>query len=306
MRFPLLCCLLALLTACRPKEPLKAVAVSESGSLDLTLATFNIRYENPAELDWRAWPNRIGRVVRSIRAIQPDVFGIQESVHGQSADLRASLPDYGFHGIGRDDGKRAGEYTAILFRRDRFEKTGGGTFWLSDHPEQAGSTTWGNTFPRTAAWVRLVDRASGRGFQVFNTHWDHQNQFSREKAATLLAGRIDARIHPGEPVILLGDFNATEGNPAVDYFTGKSVALAGKPGNRWEQPLTDTYQLLHAGVKNRRTLHFWQGHRTGWAKVDHILVSRGAKVEASDIRIEASREEQPSDHFPVWAKVSWP
>ncbi len=306
MRFLFLCSLLALLTACRPKEPLKAVAVSEDGALSLTLATFNIRYEDPSERDWRAWPNRIGRVVRSIRTIQPDIFGIQESVHGQSADLRASLPDYDFHGIGRDDGKRGGEYAAILFRRDRFEQTDGGTFWLSDFPEQAGSKTWGNGYPRVAAWVRLVDRSSGRGFQVFNTHWDHRNQISREKAATLLAQRIDARSHPEEPLILLGDFNATEGNPAVDYFIGKSVTLAGKPMPAWKAPLTDTYQLLHAGVKNRRTLHFWEGHRTGWAKVDHILVSSGAKVEASDIRIEASREEQPSDHFPVWAKVRWP
>jgi endonuclease/exonuclease/phosphatase family metal-dependent hydrolase len=121
----------------------------------------------------------------------------------------------------------------------------------------------------------------------------------------LLAKRIESRPHPEEPLILLGDFNATEGNPAVDYFVGKSVTLAGTKLAAWGTPLIDTYQLLHANVKNRRTLHFWQGHRDGWAKVDHILVSRGAKVEASDIKVERSREEQPSDHFPVWAKVRW-
>jgi len=301
-----LLCLLALASGCRKAEPPKAVPVAADRALHLTLATFNIRYENPAEKDWRAWPNRIGRVVRSIRGIDPDVFGIQESLHGQSADLWASLPDYDFHGIGRDDGKRMGEYSAILFRRDRFERSAGGTFWLSDFPDQAGSKTWGNGYPRVATWVRLIDRASGKGFYVFNTHWDHQNQRSREKAAPLLSSRIDTREHPGEPVVLLGDFNATEGNPAVDYFTGKPVSLAGSSAPRWQNPLVDTYQALHAGVKNRRTLHFWEGHRTGWAKVDHILVSRGAAIEAADIRIEKSREEQPSDHFPVWAKVRWP
>lgn len=306
MRRAVLFMLLSLISGCRKPDPPKAVPVAAGGALELTLATFNIRYENPAEKDWRSWPNRIGRVVRSIRTIGPDVFGIQESLHGQSADLWASLPDYDFHGIGRDDGKRQGEYAAILFRRDRFEKTDGGTFWLSDFPEQPGSKTWGNSYPRIATWVRLIDRASGRGFYVFNTHWDHQNQHSREKAAPLLSSRIDKREHPGEPVVLLGDFNATEGNPAVDYFTGKPVTLAGKRTAAWPNALADTYQALHADVKNRRTLHFWEGHRTGWAKVDHILVSRGARIEAADIRIENSREEQPSDHFPVWAKVRWP
>jgi endonuclease/exonuclease/phosphatase family metal-dependent hydrolase len=303
----LLCCgLLASISTCQRDDAPKALAIAENGVLSLKLATFNIRYENPAEQDWRSWPNRIGRMVRSLRTMNPDVFGVQECLHGQAADLRASLPDYDFHGVGRDDGNRAGEYAAIFFRRDRFERTDGGTFWLSDEPEKPGSKHWGNSYPRTVAWVRLVDRTTGRGFCVFNTHWDHRNQYSRERAAPLLARRMESRPHPHEPVVLLGDFNATEGNPAVDYFTGKPVKLAGTSLPRWEYPMTDTYQLLHPQVKNRRTLHFWQGHRDGWAKVDHILVSRGAKVLASDIRVERSREEQPSDHFPVWAEVEWP
>jgi endonuclease/exonuclease/phosphatase family metal-dependent hydrolase len=305
MRLPLLC-LALLLPACRKPEPPEAIPLAATGALELTLATFNIRYENPAEDDWRAWPERIDRVVRSVRAIGPDVLGIQEALHGQSADLRASLPDYEFHGIGRDDGRRAGEYSAILYRRDRFEKSAGGTFWLSDFPEQPGSMTWGNGIPRVATWVRLVDRASGKGFHVFNTHWDHRSQHSRERAAPLLARRISDRPHPEEPVVLLGDFNATEGNPAVDYLTGKAVTLAGRALPPWPQGLVDSYHRLHPGVKDRRTLHFWEGHRTGWAKVDHILVSRGAQLAAAGIRIEKSRIEQPSDHFPVWAKVRWP
>lgn len=305
MRLPL-CCLLLALPACRRPDPPKAVPVTAGGALELTVASFNIRYENPSDRAWRAWPNRLDRVVGSIRAIDPDVLGIQEALHGQAADLRASLPDYDFHGIGRDDGRRAGEYSAILFRRDRFERVDGGTFWLSDTPERPGSASWGNDIPRLVTWVRLVDRASGRAFHLFNTHWDHRSQKSREHAAPLIARRIDDRAHPGEPLVLLGDFNATEGNPAVDYFIGKPVTLAGRAFPAWRSALVDTYQTLHPGVKDRRTLHFWEGHRSGWAKVDHILASRGVVVEAADIRIEKSRSAQPSDHFPVWAKLRWP
>lgn len=306
MRFIALVLLISLIPACRREAPRKAVPVAEDGALVLTLATLNVRYENPEEQDWRAWPNRLNRVVKSLRSMDPDIFGIQEAQHGQAADLWASLTDYDFHGVGRDDGKRSGEYSAIMFRRDRFEKLDGGTFWLSDFPEQPGSMTWGNTYPRVVAWVHLTDRSCGRSFYVYNTHWDHRSQRSREKAAALLAERITSRTGADHPVILLGDFNATGGNPAVDYFTGKPVTLAGQSFPAWGTPLTDTYQTLHPGVKNRRTLHFWRGHRDGWAKVDHILVSKGAEIEASDIRVEASRELQPSDHFPVWAKVRWP
>lgn len=306
MRIATVFCILFLSLGCRRPPPAPTRPSPTTTALELSLASFNIRYENPTERDWRSWPNRLDRVVRSIRAMSPDIFGIQESLHGQSADLRASLPDYEFHGIGRDDGHRAGEYSAILFRRDRFEKTEGGTFWLSDHPEVPGSMTWGNEFPRVVTWVRLTDLHSGRAFHVFNTHWDHRNQYSRERAAPLIADRIDSRPDPTEPVILLGDFNATEGNPAVDYLTGRPVTLAGETMPRWRTGLVDTFQHLHPEVKNRRTLHFWDGHSTGWAKVDHILVSRGARISSAGIRIEKSRTEQPSDHFPVWAKVRWP
>ena len=131
--------------SCRKEEPRKAVSVAEDGQLRLTLATFNIRYEGNGDQGWRAWPNRIGRVTKTIRGMNADVMGLQEALHGQCADLQASLPDYGFHGVGRDDGKRQGEYAAIFYRRDRFERdiTDQGTFWLSDYPDKPGSMTWG-------------------------------------------------------------------------------------------------------------------------------------------------------------------
>lgn len=302
------CCLLLGLAGCRDKAPPRAVAVRDDGALVLTLASINVRYESSEDRGWRAWPNRIDRVVHVLRGIGPDVFGIQEALHGQAADLRASLPDFDFHGVGRDDGKREGEYAAIFWRKDRFEADPmeRGRFWLSDTPEVVGSKSWGNEIVRIAVWVRLRDRASGRSFYVFNTHWDHRSQASREHAALLIAARIDGRAHPGDPVVLMGDFNATEGNPAVDYFLGERVALAGRPAGPWSGALLNPYQQLHPGVRNRRTLHFWRGHQDGWAKVDHILVSRGAIAEAAGIHHAATRESQPSDHFPVWARVRWP
>jgi endonuclease/exonuclease/phosphatase family metal-dependent hydrolase len=273
--------------------PPKAVPVADDGKLRLRLMTFNVRHENPQDDGARAWPRRIHHVVRMIRTERPDVFGVQEALHGQAADLRASLPDYDFSGAGRDDGHRGGEYTAIFFRRDRFEPdaAGQGVFWLSDTPEKPGSKTWGNSLPRTAIWLRLVDRSTGRGFSIYNTHWDHRHQGSRERSAQLIAGHIRKRAAAGEPVVLLGDFNAVEQNPGLATL-------------RRETELIDTYQALHPRETARTTLHVWRGSRAGRLKVDHILVSKNAAVTGAAIR----DQDQPmvSDHFPVTAEVVFP
>jgi endonuclease/exonuclease/phosphatase family metal-dependent hydrolase len=287
-------------------EPLEAVEVREDGAVDLRLMSFNVRYESPDDLGTRSWGQRIAGAVKMIRRERSDIIGVQEALHGQAADLWASLPEFGFFGVGRDDGFKTGEYSGIFYRKDRFKADPAdcGTFWLSDTPERIGSRTWGNEIPRVAAWLRLIDLDTGRrGFYVFNTHWDHKNQPSRERAALLIAQRIDARKHAEEPVALIGDFNSIESNPGLIYLRGAGATVAGS-SQVWPNGLLDTYQALHASEKNRRTLHLWRNHREGMAKIDHILVSRGAKIEEAGI----VTGDQPmiSDHFPVTARVLFP
>ncbi len=291
--------------ACRrAPETVEAVAVREDAVIELRLMSFNVRYENPGDREARAWRQRVVGSVSMIRREKPDVLGVQEALHGQVADLRASLPEYDFHGIGREDGSRAGEYSGIFYQHRRFKPDASdcGTFWLSDTPELPGSRTWGNEIPRVATWLRLMDLATGRGFYVLNTHWDHRNQNSRERSARLIARWIDKRQWPEEPVVLLGDFNSIENNPGLLYLTGCSTTLAGSV-EIWRNGLIDTYQVIHPTERNRRTLHFWSGRRDG-LKVDHILVSRGAKINESAI-ISCDTPEI-SDHFPVTATVSFP
>jgi endonuclease/exonuclease/phosphatase family metal-dependent hydrolase len=293
------CSVLALASAaCRRERalgPPKAVAVADDGKLALRLMSYNVRYENSGDVGSRAWGQRIPAMVRTIRAESPDVLGVQEALHGQAADLWASLPDYEFFGSGRDDGGRAGEYSGVFYQRARFERdpSDGGTFWLSDTPDKPGSMTWGNEIPRVVTWLRLTDRSTARSFYVFNTHWDHRHQGSREKAGELIARRIAGRRHPGDPVVLLGDFNAVETNPGVRRLTGPPLGLI------------DTFRHLHPAEALRGTLHFWNTARREQPKIDHILVSPGAEIRSAAIR---NREAMAtvSDHFPVVAEVAFP
>ena len=84
-------------------------------SLPLAVMSFNIRYGTAADGP-DAWAERRGLLFDVIREASPDVLGLQEALRGQLDELHAALPGYGEGGVGRDDGRTAGEYAAILFR----------------------------------------------------------------------------------------------------------------------------------------------------------------------------------------------
>ncbi len=282
--------LLALLAlaACAP-------AAGAGPGADLRLMSFNIRY-GTADDGPDAWPERREMVFEVLRRFEADVVGLQEALRPQLDELGAALPGYAEIGVGRDDGKAAGEYSAILYRRGRFEVLDQGTFWFSDTPATPGSMTWGNRITRICTWARLRDRAGGASFYVYNLHLDHESQPSRERSALLLAERIRARAAP-DPVIVMGDFNSGESNPAYRHLTGaRALPDATVPA----PPLADSYRLRQPDDTVVGTFHAFRGGVTG-EKIDHILVSPEWRVLDASI-VRTSRDGRfPSDHFPVTA-----
>ncbi|MFN9024815.1 MAG: hypothetical protein ACK5VX_01325, partial [Akkermansiaceae bacterium] len=113
MRTAILLSLLCLLLGCekKHKEAPKAVALSLDGSMEVGLMTFNLRYENNQETGKRAWRNRVIGIVGMLNRENIEILAIQEGLHGQVADLWASMPNFDFEGVGRNDGKKSGEYT---------------------------------------------------------------------------------------------------------------------------------------------------------------------------------------------------
>jgi endonuclease/exonuclease/phosphatase family metal-dependent hydrolase len=264
--------------------------------LELRVMSFNIRYGSAGDGENR-WPNRREMVFDVIRKQQSDVVGLQEALRFQINEIREALPAYGEIGVAREDGRTDGEYSAILFRADRFGVAEAGTFWLSDTPDVAGSNTWGSACVRICTWARLIENDSGKAFYIFNTHLDHRSQPSREKSAVLIARRIANRTH-GDPFVLTGDFNAGENNPAITYLTGKAGA---------EPPvkLVDTFRLLHPDVKDVRTGHSFRGGRQGH-KIDYVLAQPSAQVLEAEILYDNVDGRYPSDHYPVTARLRLP
>jgi endonuclease/exonuclease/phosphatase family metal-dependent hydrolase len=271
-----------LLAQASPREP-------------LAVMTFNIRYGTAKDGE-NAWQFRRAMLFDVIREQDPDLIGLQEALDGQITEIVTALPGYAVVGVGRDDGARAGEYSAILYRSERLNVAEAGTFWFSDTPAVPGSKSWGNNITRICTWARFVDR-DGRAFWHYNVHLDHQSQPSRERSTELLRLQVDARSFPAEPVIVTGDFNVGETNPALATMTGGQGAEASLA------PFVDTYRVLHPDEREVGTFNGFKPAATQGDKIDYVLVQPGTQVLGADIVRTSRNNRYPSDHFPVVARV---
>ncbi len=260
--------------------------VAKAESPDLRVMTFNIRYATANDGE-NAWPLRKAIVFDVLRDFDPDILGVQEALRVQLDQLSEVLPQYVAIGAGRErDG--GGEYASILFRRKRFDVWESGTFWLSDTPTVPASTSWGNQQTRICTWARLFDRTTGQRFYVFNTHWDHRSQTSREQSGLLIAERIKTREALSEPVIVLGDFNAGDKNPARI-----NLNRAG---------LRDSFRDLFPNATEVGTSNGFTDRRIG-QKIDAVLVSKHWQVTQAAIDRTNRAGRYPSDHLPVTATL---
>jgi endonuclease/exonuclease/phosphatase family metal-dependent hydrolase len=260
----------------------------------LRVATFNIRLDTPRDGEDR-WPKRKELLLRTVRKMDPDAIGYQEVLGHQLDELVAAFPGYEFVGVGRDDGKRGGEFVPVAFKRDRFEKLAAGHFWLSEAPEAPGSKSWDTAITRITTWARLKDRSNGRVILFVNTHFDHKGVRARAESAKLLRERIET-LREGAPVVLVGDFNTGEGTEPYTTLLGEE----GKPSR-----LVDSFRVAHPERgKEEGTFNGFKGERTG-ARIDWILHTPGMKTLNCEIVHESEGQRYPSDHFPVSAVLAY-
>jgi len=247
---------------------------------ELKVMTFNIRY-GTADDGENSWPFRKDNLAETIKSFSPDILGLQEALQLQIDELIKQLPGYDYVGVGRDDGKSKGEHSCIFYSKKRFTVDSSNTFWFSETPDVIASKSWGNRITRICTWIRLKDKINGKAFYMFNLHIDHESQPSREKSAELLVKKISEK---SLPVILTGDFNCGEENPAI-----KTILASG---------LNDSYRLLNSKREEEATYHAFKGDRTG-EKIDFIFTSKDFNVTKSEIVRKDFNGKFPSDHFPL-------
>lgn len=251
--------------------------------------TFNIRYNEPRD-GVNAWPNRKQKVADVIRFHKADLVGVQEAQSGQLEDLEKLLPSFAWCGAGRTDGKRDGEFSAILYRKERFRLLECKTIWLSETPDTAGSKGWDAAFPRIVTWAKFRDSVSKKTFYHFNTHFDHVGVKARFESAKMIIGRI-RNASGGTQSILTGDLNVKEDTEAYKTLAAR------------ESGLRDArYVSLNGHFGGTSTFNAFKEMQPAM-KIDYVFVTSGITVFEHGILSDSWDGLWASDHLPVLAEV---
>nr|MBI1232359.1 endonuclease [Cytophagales bacterium] len=144
------------------------------------VASYNLRMDTPSD-SLNAWPHRKENVKALIQYHDFDIIGTHEGFIHQIKGL-LEIPSFAYIGAGRDDGKEAGEHSAIVYNTERFEVIDSGNFWLSEPPEKPGKGWDATCCNRIASWGKFLDKVSNTEFYVFNAHFDHQGVLARRES----------------------------------------------------------------------------------------------------------------------------
>lgn len=261
---------------------------------NLKVMTFNIRYNNPGDSVY-SWASRKDMVVEVIKTNKPDIIGIQEALKDQVTDLQNMLKDYSWFGVGRDDGKEAGEFNPVFYRKDRIEKSSGSTFWLSETPDVPGSRSWNAACNRIVTWIKFTDKPSGTQMFLYNTHFDHISEPAREKSAQLLLTKIE-QISGNTPVIVSGDFNSTDTSKTYNILTNSSYGVSLKDPRKFNLKIPAEPSFSFVGFP----FHPEKGNL-----IDFIFLMNDKyfKVKKYQIITDNKKGKYPSDHLPVQVEI---
>ncbi|MGI3782724.1 MAG: endonuclease/exonuclease/phosphatase family protein [Janthinobacterium lividum] len=304
----------------------------------LRIASYNIRSAKYDGADARNWAERAAGVAAEIVRTRPGIVAIQEASPArfgalrQTESLQSALigadPALARYTITRTTtysapGSKHGSQAArIVYDSSRYQLltpctdttvvNGAPLSYSSscgfDLPILPGDAP---TWRRSAAYAEFLDLATGKPFLVVSAHLDYRhskntsterklNDLRRLQAATIWANMSVLR-KVGEPVVVAGDFNASQtdkgGNGPHDYLVGQGfydAAGAVVQANLAFPSLNHFDKVLEADPQ-------------GYARrVDQILVygAPGSNrfVEVAK-QIDAARD---SDHNMVYADVVLP
>ncbi len=254
----------------------------------MNIISFNIWYNTPND-GVNAWPNRIEMVNGLLQYHEPDIFGLQEALIGQIEDIQKAMPNFEWFGVGRDDGKTAGEFSPVFYNKNKFILVSYGTFWLSETPDKP-SKGWDAALNRIVTWGKFKSKVTGKHFLVFNTHFDHIGEEARKNSAFVIRDKIkEININQGLPVILTGDFNL--------YPESEPIGLI-KSFMKDSRDVTETPPYGPIGTFNSFN---WTAPME--KRIDYIFVQGAVKVIKYAVITDSKEQRWPSDHLPVFAKV---
>lgn len=263
------------------------------------LATYNIRLKSEVDVNrGDGWKQRCPYLTNLIRFHGFEIFGTQEGFLDQLEDIKANLPGYEYIGVGRDDGKKKGEHSAIFYDTNKFELLESGNFWLSPTPDRPG-LGWDAACVRICTWGVFKIKGTKFKFVYYNLHMDHIGVVARAESAKMILNKIKEDKHE-LPAILSGDFNINQDNDGFKLIDNSGI-------------LNDSYRVAKFRYINMSTFNDFHPEGLGLnERIDHIFVTKHFTVEKygelTDVyRTESidangkktARAHTPSDHYPI-------
>lgn len=254
----------------------------------MNIISFNIRYNTPNDGE-NAWPHRIEMVNELLQFHDADIFGLQEALYDQISDIQKELMEYKWFGVGRDDGKKEGEFSPIFYKTSKLDLLNKGHFWLSENCEKPG-LGWDAACNRIVTWGMFQSKTTKKQFLVFNTHFDHKGIEARENSAILIREKIEEMTrNRNVPVILTGDFNLTPEQKPISLIKNLLTDSYDTSENKPYGPV-GTYN----GFKLKAELD---------RRIDYIFVSKDIRVLKYAALSDNKNQRMPSDHLPVFAQI---
>lgn len=255
----------------------------------IELMSYNIKYANENDGE-NSWSLRKDHLAKQIKFYQPDIFGVQEAVLGQLEYFENALPGYQYVGVGRDDGKTKGEFSAVFYNSNRFEVMKEDTFWLSNTPYEV-SVGWDAALPRVCTYAKFRDKDTGKKFWIFNTHFDHMGEQAREESARLIWKMIQELNSEDLPVVLMGDLNLEPNAPGIKFLSEK---------------LNDSKTIAKLDFGPEGTFNGYNFKEPVTRRIDYIFTSKGnISVKKYAVLSDSKDLKYPSDHLPVFVSLQF-
>ena len=249
--------------------------------------SYNIRYDNNWDIE-NSWKIRRNKISQILVQYSPSIIGIQEGLLNQVQYIDSSLIDYDYVGVGRDDGKKKGEFCAIYFDTTRYVLLKNSTFWLSETPDTI-SVGWDAALERICTYGLFKDRITKEEFWVFNTHFDHIGVVAREKSSELILKRINKINRQSLPVILMGDFNSIPNSSPVKEI---------------KTELSDALQISLEKLQGPRgTFNGFNEDLPIEKRIDYIFTNDLKVLSYTHINDRLNNNRHISDHLPVMIKI---
>ena len=248
--------------------------------------SYNIRLDVASDGENR-WDNRKEMFADQVSKLSPDFMGVQEALPQQVDYISSALKGYKYIGVGRDNGVREGEFSAVFYNAAKYKVLQQSTFWLSETPEKV-SFGWDAACRRVCTYGLFENLKTKEKIWIFNTHFDHLGDIARVNSAKLILKKIKELNKDNLPFALTGDFNLEDDSESIKLISSE---------------LSDSKTVAKDVSGPVATFNAFKVDEPATKRIDYIFVPKtGIEVKKYKVLKELKHNRYPSDHFPVYVE----